>query len=974
MPEVGIPKYEKADNKERMKEITDRLEQGIQNLFESEKFKEYLNTMSKFHNYSFNNSLLIMLQKPDATHIAGFNSWKNQFNRQVKKGEKGIQILAPMSFKKTEEQQKRDDITGLPMTDRHGEPIMEEVEVTIPYFKPASVFDVSQTHGEPLPSLGVDELEGNVKDYDMFFNSLKEISPYPIAFEQMEDDKKGYCRHAPDKLIAINESMSEVQTVKTTIHEIAHATLHDRDLIKANLAEPKDRNTMEVEAEAVAYTVCQHYGIDTSDYSFAYIAEWGSGKETPELKSSLETIRSAANEIINNIDSKVLEITKGIVNENIVDISDVPNVPAPKAPVVSVPATPQKQSNIIGNTPYKDIAEKEYCKVDNKIAGEIQSALESQGIKFSGRVNKSTTTFTVDKSDVGKFRAIEKATTGRDVPAQAVETPANIPTEPPPPIETPKPTAPPKQSSIIGNTPYSKIEDKAFFNVDSAIASKIIVGLEEKGVNFSGKANDNNKTTFTLNKSDTDIFREVERAAVTPEKPLMEIIGNVKYSEIENKSFFKIDNALAVKVADELDSQNIKFSGRVNGDKTTFTLDKADTATFKETVKNVKAELKAPAVEQPPAVPATAPVEDARVAADQRPIPHMPEVDFKFEIFQISNQPENKNLRFATLKSLESQGLDVKADSYDLVYEAVGVSDGRIKKQILEDIYTKFNVDRPNDFKGHSLSVSDVVVMEMGGEHTAHYCDNRGFTELKEFGNIVVSQEQVHPPIYLETLRHAVETDGDKMLFHNSHKLNCECATAIDEAIKAHTTYGEMAGIQYVKADEAMKDVIEEYGAERVTAVTAHTVCKHDWDGRLSDQNKNWAKDIDIPKVDYIPLDTHLAIFDGFVSCVRKNHESEQEQPAEREQSADSLDIAVPPTPTVAELQKAVDNGEQISLMDLATALKSEKTANSAKQTDSPPSKRSIKERIAAGTKDKTASKSNIPEKSTQKNKSDMEH
>ena len=296
---------------EKLKEITDRLEQGIAELFDSERYREYLKVMSKFHNYSFNNTLLIAMQKPDASLVAGFSAWKNNFERNVMKGQKGIKIIAPSPYKIKQEMQKIDPHTQKPIIGKDGKPVTEEKEITIPAYKVVSVFDVSQTEGKELPDIAVDELTGDVDRYKDFFAALEKTSPVPIAFENIEGGSHGYY-HLEDKRIAINEGMSELQTLKTAIHEIAHAKLHDIDLNapKDEQQPHVDRRTREVEAESVAYTVCQHYGLDTSDYSFGYVAGWSSGRELSELKSSLETIRSAAAEIINSIDENLAELQK----------------------------------------------------------------------------------------------------------------------------------------------------------------------------------------------------------------------------------------------------------------------------------------------------------------------------------------------------------------------------------------------------------------------------------------------------------------------------------------------------------------------------------------------------------------------------------------------------------------------------------------------------------------------------------------
>lgn len=307
-----------ADNTQyqKVKEITDQLEQGIQDLFESEKYMSWLRTMSRFHDYSLNNTLLIAFQRPDATLVAGYTAWQKQFGRQVQKGEKAIKILAPAPYKEKVEIEKLDPVTKMPIYSDDGKPIIEVQEVTRPAFKVVNVFDVSQTEGREIPSLGVDELSGDVREYEIFFEALKRSCPVPMEFENIEGSAKGYY-HQMEQRIAIREGMSQVQTIKTVIHEMAHQRLHAVDPLdeKSEMIN-QTRSSKEVEAESVAYTVCQHYGIETSDYSFAYVAGWSHGKETPELKASLNTIRKTANEMITEIDGHIAEINKEMEQEN----------------------------------------------------------------------------------------------------------------------------------------------------------------------------------------------------------------------------------------------------------------------------------------------------------------------------------------------------------------------------------------------------------------------------------------------------------------------------------------------------------------------------------------------------------------------------------------------------------------------------------------------------------------------------------
>lgn len=285
---------------DELQQITDKLEKGVMDIFQSEKYKQFLDTMAKFPRYSVNNSLLIMMQKPDAQLCQSFTGWK-QMGRYVKKGEKGISILAPAPYKIEREQTKLDE-KGRPVFDADGEPVKEKVEVTIRAFKVVKTFDLSQTDGKELPTIGPSELVGNIEGYPKLLQALQEISPVPVSFELIDGDAKGFY-HLEDKKIVVQDGMSEVQTIKTLLHEMAHQKLHDKD----HVPEAKDisRNGKEVEAESVAYVVCQHYGINTSDYSFSYVAGWSEGKETPELKASLDKIRQTASEFIYQIDQKM---------------------------------------------------------------------------------------------------------------------------------------------------------------------------------------------------------------------------------------------------------------------------------------------------------------------------------------------------------------------------------------------------------------------------------------------------------------------------------------------------------------------------------------------------------------------------------------------------------------------------------------------------------------------------------------------
>ena len=291
---------------DKVKEITARLEQGIQAIFDSDRYKEFLTAMSKFHDYSLNNTILIAMQGGNL--VKGYSQWQKEFDRHVKSGEKGIKIFAPAPYKVKKLVDKIDPDTRKPILDSEGKTVKEEKEVTVPAFKVVTVFDISQTEGKEFPDLSVKPLLADVEQYEDFFAALEKASPVPIAFEQITNGANGYFS-LTDKRIAIKEGVSELQAVKTAIHEIAHAKLHDVDL-NAPLEEQNriDRRSREVQAESVAYTVCQHFGLDTSDYSFGYVAGWSSGKEMTELKASLETIQETAKELITEIEGHFTEL------------------------------------------------------------------------------------------------------------------------------------------------------------------------------------------------------------------------------------------------------------------------------------------------------------------------------------------------------------------------------------------------------------------------------------------------------------------------------------------------------------------------------------------------------------------------------------------------------------------------------------------------------------------------------------------
>lgn len=610
-----MPEIERVSAEDRIRELTDRLEKGIKELLEGDKFKNYLNTMSKFHDYSFNNTMLIAMQKPDATLVAGFNSWKNKFQRNVNRGEKGIQIFAPAPYKIRKEQTKMDKDTGLPVLDKNGKPVTEEVEVKIPAFKVVSVFDVSQTSGKELPTLGADELKGDVKDFEKFFDALKSIAPVPVNFEEIKGGAKGYFDKEKN-IIAINEGMSETQTVKTAIHEITHSLLHNRNLTVSDLDKPKDRNTEEVEAESVAYTVCQHFGIDTSEYSFAYVASWGSGKDVPELKASLETIRATANDIINKLEDMLLGRQKEQVQDKAQVQEQSGTVSLPEDVIAEKFPEPEAETGepVINHL---DIPVYLNTVKEAREHGELDLYTQNEG------ENRSCRDF-ISKVVTENYRIYEGGYGG------AFNSDATL-------------------KQIMQEYPLDRIA--------LILAARV--------------------STADWDKRFTDRVHEWAKETIDPLPE--EVKEKLKYVQINEHS--GIVNLLAERVIEQQRDLEINT--------------KRDNAFL-----NSKEDMIA--------------------------------------IYQLKHTPENRDISFTGLNHLEKIGKTVGRNNYDLIYSCrVNLAGIRSMPAFLESVYEKFNIRRPKDFEGHSLSVSDIVAVKKDGQITAHFVDSIGFKELPQFGQIV---------------------------------------------------------------------------------------------------------------------------------------------------------------------------------------------------------------------------------------------
>ncbi len=712
---------------EKMKEITDRLEQGIQDLFESDRFKEYLQVMSKFHNYSFNNTLLIAMQKPDATLIAGYNSWKNLFGRQVSRGAKGIKVIAPSPYKVKKEVDKIDPKTQKPMTDKNGKPVKEETEVTVPAFKVVSVFDVSQTEGKELPTIGVDELTGDVAQYADFFKATEQASPAPVGFEKIKSGAKGYYSQT-EKRIAINEGMSELQNLKTLIHEIAHAKLHDIDLNAPaeEQADRPDRRTREVQAESIAYAVCQHYGLDTSDYSFSYVATWSSGRELSELKASLETIRSTASELIKDIDKNFAELTK-----------DKEQTQAQEAQAEEpTPEQPQPEQD----TPQEETTEPTAEPPQEEKAGADEPAADTT--------------------------KAEKAATEEPAKedAQTEQTEDNFP--------TPDPNAEPVVTILWSE--HSRFHDGETMSLSEANA--LIGSLDEATVSEDGYYKTKFRIDFVmdgqpdyyvgrqdLGDGDGTLIDHIESYHAYYENNEQWDNHVLKYGGTEALEADKAQREMLLhefvpylKLHNNLSKMEQAATKALEENSGMTATETAYHTAMKEYVSKCRAMVNSGDYSLPP-VPQLKDF-DTELEAYKEHVKEeiaqeaaaagmtveeyaeggyeAPQAENTFTIYQLKDDVP-VDFHFRPLEEIQGKGLAVDPANYEKTYTAP-LTPGTT----LEGIFEKFNIDRPEDFKGHSLSVSDVVVLHQNGQDTAHYTDSIGFVEVPEF---LREQKQITP-------------------------------------------------------------------------------------------------------------------------------------------------------------------------------------------------------------------------------------
>ena len=816
--------------------------------------------MSKFHNYSFNNTLLIAMQKPDASLVAGFSAWKNNFGRNVIKGQKGIKIIAPSPYKVKQEMKKIDPHTQQPIIGKDGKPVTEEKEITIPAYKVVSVFDVSQTEGRELPDIAVNELTGDVERYRDFFAALEKTSPFAMGFEALSGGAKGRCNYE-EKRILINEGMDELQNIKTAIHEIAHATLHDID---KDASERPDRRTREVQAESVAYAVCQHYGLDTSDYSFGYIAGWSSGKELAELKGSLETIRSTAAKLIDTIDGHFAEIQKAQDKEQTTeqaqpaqetakqpeeetaapelpeetapalekeaqtepeaDTGASSEAPQPTQPEQAAPAAPYYTINEAAAKRAKDansfsdykqgsvtaeyrhyvdeavqLAEQQKRRVDPMYHEKIDSLLDTYARKLAANMNKGyeidarVPSILIAGGSNFPTRKKEKQNAARGSNYREWQDIQGL-------LDKIRSTG---MGGISADDPQAvqKLEKKLESLEKSQETMKAVNAYYRKHKTLDGcphlppeqleklksdmssswHLEDKPFATWALSNNSAEIRRVKDRIKSLSQQKEIGFVGwefdggKVEANTEANRLQIFFEDKPDEATREALKSNGFRWSPKAGAWQRQLTSNAYYAADYVKAI--------APLTGEKPTELQRAHIRQQKVAAQEQEAPQDKDT---FSIYQIKDGNETRDLRFEPYDRLTTTGQRVDPKNYALVYSAPltpGTS--------LEDIYTRFNIDHPKDFKGHSLSVSDVVVLHQNGQDTAHYVDSFGYKDVSEF---------LQPENYLKAAEQTTEQNYNMI---DGQINNTPTAAELEEKAKA----GEQISLaEYAKALKTDKE------------------------------------------------------------------------------------------------------------------------------------------------------------------------
>ena len=718
---------DKPTNRERLQQITAGIEQGIKELFESEKYMRYLSVMSRFHRYSVNNTMLIYMQKPDATLVAGYNKWKNQFERHVKKGEHGITIIAPTPFKKKIEEQKLDPDTKAPILDAEGKAVMEEREVEIPMFRPVKVFDVSQTDGKPLPELA-SSLSGNVQNYEAFMEALRRSAPVPLSVEPMAANMDGY--FSPDQQrIAIRAGMSEVQTVSAAVHETAHSKLHDpkraepeptwkvvmvsdggtkRDYSQgfateaeaeqfaadadwrfvdenqfewrleveedhsAEVQAAKDRHTEEVQAESISYAVCQYYGIQTGENSFGYIASWSQGKELKELRASLEVINKTAGELISDIDRHYKEICK----ERGIDLTAQLEQAVPQqevAPELAPEVAVQQPTEETPDAPAPSAeAQEALLLVDDAAYLHVQSCDTGWDYTlYDVATMKQMDGGQLDGPDMGRSTAVSHICEDLGMGGKSIK------------------YAPLSMIETLQEAAYHQMQEQVSQQTTEAAATQLPDAQEQA----------------------LDEYPMPDPALTQDDLEKCGYLDGDLLPLSKERAYELMERDLTVYIVQEGENPEMAFD--------TADLDAHD---------GIFAVSREEWEQSPDFHEKVLERQDRQLEREQAFLSHEGNC---FAIYQVSKD-DPQNVRFMNLDWLQSHNLSVERSNYDLIYTAPLDGSGSTMEQ-LERLYEQFNLQKPVDFHSPSMSVSDIVAIKQNGQVSCHYCDSVGFTQVQGF-------------------------------------------------------------------------------------------------------------------------------------------------------------------------------------------------------------------------------------------------
>ena len=862
---------ENNTEKQRVQELTDKLEQGLQDLFNSDSYCNYLSTMSKFHNYSFNNTLLIAMQKPDATLVAGYKAWQKNFERHVNKGEKAIRILAPAPYKIKEERDKIDPVTQELLLDKDGNPQKEEVEITIPAFRAVSVFDVAQTDGKPIPELAAKELLSDVEGYQDMIRAVEAISPVPIELEEIAGDSKGYYDREA-KRIAVQENMSESQTLKTMIHEVAHSKLHSKE-VEQDEQMRKDRNTKEVEAESIAYTVCQHFGVDTSDYSFGYIAGWSSGRDTKELRASMDTIRRTASELITGIEEQLQELQRNrevsqeqtkesillIQNTDLSEFSllDVYGMDRPELMQALSEMTDDDKLSIqaylesrgawtteIGNQDSREYGEYHLDVRYNTDTDELIDMKERKAVydKAMEPINADDVVVKFASAFESEWEVLKITNMSREDVGKILKDMASL-------YENEwdgnylsymekqgaKITLLASSSKgLNGNMPdfwdYEYDFDAGLTDVEELSvmqhAEHIINRLEhgqpafseaERNliVNYAYKLGNIEKTRELaehIYAQEVDGNQDVALAMIDAEAEIDALPDSmVGVSEMQEYGYtwnemFPLTQERAIEL---FDHDLPVYLLHTDGSETTVSDRKQ--ITEHDGMCGIEKgdwlnERKLQMMQ-----------EELSESDSNREAQLLYGNTDKYGIYQLKDDPELDKFRFEGTESLKRMGITkdnfdaVLPENYKLVYMGeLTELQGQTQSETLEAIYTKFNIDHPADYKAHSLSVSDIVVLHEDGENSAHFVDSFGFTELPKF---MLTLEGKENEIQTELAVHIADR---YILMH-------ECDEGYDYSIlneQYHLLDGGVYDNPDITIQRAMDMVIADLKEPRFSAVT----------------------------------------------------------------------------------------------------------------------------------------------------------